>query len=307
MLEDPRSAPTAAPATICSKPAREGRIPWWRNPSVLIGTLAFCLSLITSVFAGVTAYRKDIHDRQAELSREIERILQLQADQAKLYVSEGAAKATRMQPVFSEQYRVLTSQAYSLARHLGLDASAPDLMQVAGMLTSFENFTAAKEMYRQATLVADNFSDEVSALRGYGMSMIIWGNNAHERAEGEQAFEKAMNISAQYPDGGQGPAELSYTNALTQIAWTSAWSGLDCRKAEVHLQAADRFIAKALEDPRHMQVKSMAEVWHASLRHCDTNNRLPFRWRPGMPEAWGAAVPPLDRSSAHPTPTGPRP
>lgn len=310
MPEDSRStssapaAPAPAPATITSKPAREGRVPWWRNPSVLIAALAFCLSLITSLFAGVTAYRKDIHDRQAELSGDIGKILDLQADQANLYATEGPANAARLQPVFSEHYRVLTFRAYSLARHLGLNAPAPDLMQVANMLRTFENFSAAKEMYRQATLVADNFSDDVSALRAYGLIMISFGSDAHERAEGERAFEKAVDIGARYPDVAHNLAEISYTNALTQVAWTDAWSGIDCRKAEVHLHAVDGLIVKALADPRGIQLRSMAEAWHASLRHCDANNRLPFQWRPGMPGTWGAVVPPLGGSNARPPAQG---
>ena len=108
-------------------------------------------------------------------------------------------------------------------------------------LVNAENYAAVKRTYRLATEVADNFSDEVYSLRVLGDALIRYGQSDRERAEGEEAFEAAMNIGTRYPDLARNIDEISYTNLLTQLAWLSTWSGFDCRRASFNLEQADKF------------------------------------------------------------------
>ncbi|HXT78574.1 MAG TPA: hypothetical protein VN702_03345 [Acetobacteraceae bacterium] len=278
--------------------------PWWKNAAVLIAALAFVLSLATSLISAYTAHQKDVHDQQAALSAVVEKLLQIPVTETTLLASASGRNTPNLGPVFTEQSRMLTLEAYTLARRLGNGAPAPELMNVAMNLASFENYPAAKQMYKQAASVADNFSDEVSALRNLGVAMIRLAQTDHERAEGEQAFEKAMDIGAKYPEVARNPDEIAYTHALTQLAWTDAWSGFDCTKSEFHLQQADKFVQAAANGPGGGQIVPDAEAWHQALRHCDDHGRLPSRWYPIMGAVRGAGGQPAPVPPPPPAPGG---
>lgn len=278
--------------------------PWWKNAPAFIAGCGFLLSLVTAMVSTYTAYKKDIHDQQAELSSAVEKLLNIPIAKATL---DSKNSKINLDGVFSEQSRMLTLEAYSLARRLGSYAPAPELMNVALHLRSFENYQAAKQIWRQATIVADNFSDEVSAIRAYGLAMISLAQSSDERAEGERQFEKAMDIGAKYPDVARDPAEIAYTHALTQLAWTDAWSGFDCAKAEFHLQQADKFVNAAMAGPGGPQVQAMAKPWHESLAHCE-NGALSFQWRSmARDAAQRAPAPGVTGQSPAPTPNQPPP
>lgn len=298
-------APAAATASL--KPASAPEAPWWKNVAVLIAVLAFALSLTTSIIAAYAAYRRDIHDQQAELSADVEKLLQIPVTEAALAYSAGGPDMTTLEPVFTEQRRMLTLEAYNLARRLGRDAGAPELMTVAELLTGFENYRAAKQMSRQATSVADNFSDEVSALRNFGLTIIRFASNDSERADGEHAFEEAMDIGSKYPDVARNPEEIAYAHALTQVAWTDAESGFDCTKAEFHIQQADKFTQAASNGPFGHDIQAMTKSWHEALTHCDKSRRLPFQFRPviGMAASSTAQSPPPQPLPAQPEPQMP--
>jgi hypothetical protein len=272
-------------------PAREA--PWWRNASTLIAALAFLLSLSTSLISSYTAHRKDVHDQQAQLTSVIEKLQQIPI------ARQSAPRSPAVDAAFVEQTRMLTKAARDLAERLGRNAPAPELMTVAFSLVGFEDYTAAKRAYRQAVAVADNFSDEVSALRSYGVTMIRYAHTDEERAEGERAFEQAMNIGTKYPDIAANPAEISAAHALTQLAWMDVWSDFDCTKALFHLQQADRFIASAATGPGWSDPRFKSQAWHEALSHCDATGRLPFRYRPGIePPALPDDAPETARSPA---------
>ena len=318
MNELPRPEPEAPAAPVVPntffKATSAPELPWSKNVPVLIAALAFFLSLLTSLISAYAAYKKDVHDRQAELSAVVEKLLQIPVSRASLSSSIKEGGIASLEQVFAEQNRMLTLEGYNLALRLGSDAAAPELMNIAAMLTAFENYRAAKQIYRQATLVADNFADEVTALRTFGLTMIRFAQIDRERSEGEQAFEQAMNIGSKYPDVARNPAEISYAHALTQTAWTDAWSGFDCNKAEFHLQQADKFEQAATGGQFGPPLQPMTKAWHEALLHCDESGRLPFEWRPGgtassvsLPNRSDQPTPPTVSQQLPPAPLAPRP
>jgi hypothetical protein len=173
---------------------------------------------------------------------------------------------------FAEEARMFTNQGYTLARELGRNAPAPELMTLAFSLAEFENYRGSRDLLQQAVSVANNFSDEVSALRNFGFALIRSGRTEKELVQAERIFERALRIGDKYPDIAENNEELAYTHALTEVSWAAAVVALNCEAAAPHLARAEVFASKTFS-MMEMQFRTQINDIRDSLSGC-VNNRL---------------------------------
>jgi hypothetical protein len=251
----------------------------------LVAFAAFGLSLVTAILSGIAAYNKDIHDRQTELSAVVEKlvVLPLQSrDAIEKYKSDSSIV---IGGILVSINSMLAHRGYELARKLGRQAPSSELFIVGATLVAIVNYDAAKEVDELALRTADNFYDEVAALRALGTVKIGAASDATERTEGDALFERANKIGQKYNRLGSNVPELSYTIALTDFNWASAWSVVDCGQAKVHLAAAQEKIQQVGDFPAAPDLAWRFKGLEASLAGCGPGQRVMKFLPPPPPES----------------------
>lgn len=256
---------------------------WWKSPGNLVAVAAFVLSVLTAILSGVSAYFKDIHDRQAELSAVVEKLVVLPLQSRDAIDKYKSDTGFNVGGVLTSVNSMLVHRAYELARTLGRRAPSSELFVIGETLVLVENYEAAKEIDELALRTADNFFDEVAALRALGTVKIGAANDAAERAEGDALFEQANKIGQKYPRVGNNLPELSYTVALNEMNWATAWSVVDCAQAKAHLETAQARVLQAGDLPAASDLVWRLKGLAASLSGCGAGQRV-MKFLPPPPQ-----------------------
>ncbi|MBV9734614.1 MAG: hypothetical protein JO209_01805 [Acidisphaera sp.] len=275
-----RSGEPAAEAGARADSKADTSEPWWKAASASVPALAFALSLFTAGLSIYTARNKDINDQRAELSRLTEKIL-LYPVSTQIALKQAGADYVTFSDQFSSELSLTTQQAYLLATSLGGNTSTQELVAIANSMVNLERYTAAKRMAHQAVAVADNFFDEIGALRQLSDLETRFAEDQAEREQGAQDFERALRIGDRYPEVARNAAELAYTNAQTELVWGRSTALTDCADASRHFGQSMQMIQPFNLGSTTNVLRAQNLAWLSALTHCE-QNRLPFAWVPPL-------------------------
>jgi len=254
----------------------------WKAPSVFIAVLALILSLVTALISAYTAYRKDIHDRQAELSDLAEKLAELNV------LTSDFNKLSRR--------GVLSKRGYSIARELGESARSPDLMVLAESLIKLYDYAAARKTMEQAINVSQDFFEKLPALRVLANFRIVYGDTEKDRELGDAYYQQAISLADNFKE--MPAAEIAYTNGLTHQMWVRSWAKWNCNKSKVHLDQL-QYYSNSTNEFNKTGLEHYFTAWQAALTHC-VGNQLPFNFYPSI----YPSDEPLDPPPPPPPPSG---
>ena len=212
---------------------------WWTDYPFIVSSLAFVLSLVVTTISGIVAYRKDIHDRQTELSA---RVQSLQEETEKLYDLRDRDRAANTSLYADPRNGFITARMMStlrsgadLALGLGTSALVPDLLTISDGLQSMGDFTRARQLLQTAVSASITVEDRQISLRGLGNLMINGLGGPAQRKEGDDMFRRSLALEVEFPFLVDVPRTLAYLKASAEISWAMSLAKTDCGESKRHL------------------------------------------------------------------------
>jgi hypothetical protein len=211
--------------------------PWYRDTSVVISVAAFLISIVTTVFSWYRSYQQDVTAIQGQLSAVLERATALQRTNFDYYFKlKDDPLYGSVSAVLNQENVQLATQAYSLARTLGENASVTQLTNAAFFLMASDLSIPGKELLDKAAQRADNSVDYVAAMRLLGGLQYKLGNPE----AGNEAYAKATRAFEKFPSERNESYE-NLTQAYTHIYWANMLQLADCNAAAEHMRTAEKF------------------------------------------------------------------
>lgn len=210
---------------------------WYRDTSVVISVAAFLISMVTTVFSWYRSYQQDITAIQGQLSAVLERATALQRTNFDYYYKlKDDPLYGSVSAVLNQENVQLATQAYSLARALGENASVTQLNNAAYFLMASDLSVPGKELLDKAAQRADNSVEYVGAMRMLGALQYKLGNPE----AGNEAYTKATRAFEKFPSERNESYE-NLTQAYTHIYWANVLQITDCNAANEHMRTAEKF------------------------------------------------------------------
>ncbi len=190
--------------------------PWYKDVSTLIAVTALAFSFGTTF---VSYRRTEIQDIQAS-RQELRGILQrLSAiprenlDAMKRYAGDPSSIAGVSQ-LYNQETTMLSRQASEIVRRLPKGVvSGTEYYAIAVALQSSYNLSAAKDYLKMAMGVANNFNDEIGAIRSSAYLDFLMGRPQ----DGRVLYQQALAIFSKYPD--YDAFTIASTNVYTELFW----------------------------------------------------------------------------------------
>jgi hypothetical protein len=214
--------------------------PWYRDTSVVISIAAFLISIVTTVFSWYRSYQQDVIATRGQLSAVLERATALQRTNFDYYFKlRDDPLYASVSAILNQENVQLSTQAYSLARALGDNASVTQLNNAAYFLMASDLSIPGKELLDKAAQRADNSVEYVGAMRMLGSLQYKLGNPE----AGNEAYTKATRAFEKFPAERNETYE-NLTQAYTHIYWANVLQITDCNAANEHMRIAEKFWSK---------------------------------------------------------------
>jgi hypothetical protein len=231
-------APVWLFAADSSAPAAKD--PWYQSPSTIISITALMFSFGTTVVSYRRAEKQDIQASRTELRGILQRLSAIPRENleaAKKNAGDPGAVAGISQ-LYNQESTVLTRQAAEIANRLpkGL-VSATEYYAIGIAFQSAYDLRSAKDFLGRATQAANNFNDEIGAVRSSANLDFIAGRPE----DGRVLFQQALGIFTKYP--GYDPYTVASTHVFTEVYWAYAEANMSqFQLAAQHIDNAQRIV-----------------------------------------------------------------
>ena len=233
--------------------ARAKQTRGWRDYGLLIAGAGFALSLATGVISAYVGYRKDVHDRQAQLAATIQTIQELGLKQAEVYEKYRGTAFESIAGMITAEINTAYRTASELARGLGSNATTAELITVAEGAYPMGDYATTESLLTAALSSAQNANDESIALRRLGFLKVRNGTSQQSRQEGEALFARAMSLDTKYNIKSL-PYTEHFLRGVAAFDWANSVAPFDCAGAQIHF--ADG-VAELLANPRTPEMDQM--------------------------------------------------
>lgn len=268
-------------------------IPWWKNHALMIAGAGFLLALVTAAVSAYVGYRKDIHDRQAQLATTLQT---MQEVTGKIFEKQkpipspiGQAQLPReQQPFFGGPnpsgrpptadmpprvpgappqthdqdpsvgmgmalVNTLLRRGVELALGLGTEASTGELIILAEGTKYYGQYMISEQLLNLALETAQNANDASIALRKLGQLKLLPGTTAAIQREGEEYFSRATKLDSKYT---MPPHVVPFLKAIAELEWADAIAPLDCAGARRRFNSATGNIQRMLPSPERESLEA---------------------------------------------------
>lgn len=220
---------------------------WYKNPATLLSVAALAFSFGTTYVSYRRTEVQDVENMRQELRGVLQRLAALpkeNLDITKRYKEDPAA-ISLVSGFISQENAMLSRQAAEIAKKLPKDkVSATEYYAIAVALQSSYNIQAEKEFLKLSIENAQDFSDEIAALRAIANLEFMTG---HPEA-GRVKYQEALNIFEKY--SGYDQYTKVSTDVYTELGWALSEAGLGTSSlVGQHIQNADSLLAKLSPGP----------------------------------------------------------
>jgi len=214
--------------------------PWYRSTSTLISLTALAFSFGTTFVSYRRTEMQDIQASRQELRGILQRLSAIpreMLDATKRYAGDPSS-ITGVSQLYNQESTMLSRQASEIVKRLPKGVvSATEYYAIAVAFQSSYNLAAAKEYLRLATDKANNFNDEIGAIRSSAFLDFLTG----QPQEGRVKYQQALNIFSKYPN--YDPYTVASTHISTELFWggSEAMTG-QFQLATQHADNAERIV-----------------------------------------------------------------
>jgi hypothetical protein len=214
--------------------------PWYRDMSTVISITALAFSFGTTFVSYHRTEMQDIQASRQELRGILQRLSAIPRENleaAKRYAGDQSSIAGVSQ-LYNQECTMLSRQAAEIVKRLPKNlVSGTEYYAIAIAFQSSYNLSAAKEFLTLAMGVANNFNDEIGAIRSSANLDFITG----QPQEGRILYQQALNIFAKYPN--YDPYTIASTNIYTELFWGGSEAGIgEMQLATQHADNAERIV-----------------------------------------------------------------
>ena len=216
--------------------------PWYRQPSVLISTIALLLSTVTSYYSFILTEQQSDLGSRAQLGQLVQRLTALPKENADLSAkyANDPARSANLSGLINEENMVLAQQAADVIGRIPDLTSAAEYLTVAHALERSENYSWSLGLIKGGLQIDADPATREGLLRLRAQVHFSSG----DIALGREALTAALGVWPDQPDW-----QKVRGNAFTELLWSSLEEGAgQCREAQLHLSRA-RALARQL-DPR---------------------------------------------------------
>jgi hypothetical protein len=216
--------------------------PWYSNTSTIISVTALAFSFGTTFVSYRRTEKQDIQASRQELRGILQRLSAIPRENleaAKRNTGDPAA-IQGISQLYNQESTMLTRQAAEIVRRLPKGVvSGTEYYAIGNAFQSAYNLSAAKEFLKKAMDVANNFNDEIGAIRSSANLDFIAG----QPEEGRVLYQQALGIFTKYPD--YDPYTVASTHIFTEIFWGYAEGNIgQFQLAGQHIDNAQRIVEK---------------------------------------------------------------
>ena len=215
-------------------------VPWYRNISTVISVSALAFSFGTTFVSYHRTKLQDIQSSRQELRGILQRLSAIpreMLDATKKYAGDPSS-ITGISQLYNQESTMLSRQAGEIVKRLPQGVvSATEYYAIAVAFQTSYNLAAAKEFLQLATEKANNFNDEIGAIRSGAYLEFLTG----QPQSGRVKFQQALNIFAKYPN--YDPFTVASTHISTELYWggSEAMTG-QYQLATQHADNAERIV-----------------------------------------------------------------
>ena len=192
---------------------------------------------------------QDIQSSRQELRGILQRLSAIpreMLDATKKYAGDPSSIAG-MSQLYNQESTVLSRQAAEIVKKLPPKVvSATECYAIAVAFQTSYNLSAAKDFLQMAMQKANNFNDEIGAIRSGAFLAFLTG----QPQEGRVKYQQALNIFAKYP--GYDP----YTVASTHVSTELFWGGSEAMMGQYDLASQHADNAQRIVDALPMSMGS---------------------------------------------------
>jgi hypothetical protein len=215
-------------------------LPWYRSISTVISVTALAFSFGTTFVSYHRTKLQDIQASRTELRGLLQRLSAIpreMLDASKKYAGDPGA-ITGMSQMYNQESTMLSRQAGEIVKRLPKGVvSATEYYAIAVAFQTSYNLAAAKEFLQLATEKANNFNDEIGAIRSSGYLEFLTG----QPQAGRVKFQQALNIFAKYPN--YDPFTVASTHISTELFWGGSEATVgEFQLATQHADNAERIV-----------------------------------------------------------------
>jgi len=191
-------------------------VPWYRNISTVISVTALAFSFGTTFVSYHRTKLQDIQASRQELRGILQRLSAIpreMLDATKKYAADPTS-ITGISQLYNQESTLLSRQAGEIVKRLPKGVvSATEYYAIAVAFQTSYNLAAAKEFLQMAMEKANNFNDEIGAIRSSAYMEFLTG----QPQAGRVKFQQALNIFAKYPN--YDPFTVASTHISTELFW----------------------------------------------------------------------------------------
>lgn len=190
--------------------------PWYHNVSTIIALAALMFSFGTTAVSARRAELQDVQASRQELRGILQRLNAIPREMME------AAKKHAMDPglinglsqAYNQESTMLSRQAAEIVKRLPSKVvSATECYAIAVAFQTSYNLASAKEFLGLALAKANNFNDEIGALRSSAFLDFLMG----QPQEGRVKYQRALAIFTKYPN--YDAYTVASTHILTELLW----------------------------------------------------------------------------------------
>jgi hypothetical protein len=230
------AAPVAVFGADSSTPAAKEA--WYQTPSVIISITALMFSFGTTVVSYRRTEKQDIQAARAELRGILQRLSAIPRENLEAMKKNAGdpGAVAGISQLYNQESTMLTRQAAEIVNRLprGL-VSATEYYAIGIAFQSAYDLSSAKNFLGRARQAANNFNDEIGAIRSSANLDFIAG----QPEDGRVLFQQALGIFSKYR--GYDPYTMASTHVFTEVYWAYAEGNMSqFQLAAQHIDNAQR-------------------------------------------------------------------
>jgi tetratricopeptide (TPR) repeat protein len=219
--------------------AMEKKRPWYCDVTTMVATLAFLLSLCTTLFSYWQTQQQQLHNNRAELRSLLQRLSELPKENAILTQTyTDRLISGQIGGYIQQENAMLAKHAAELMRTLPANAvSSSEYIMVSNALSFSALYEESLQLLETADVSIRDASDGSTIYRSKAILLFQTG----DFQGGRTAFQQALDIFQRYPTSV--PNFQTSSSAFTQMGWAQAEAGQgQCVEARQHIAQARQLI-----------------------------------------------------------------
>jgi hypothetical protein len=260
-------------------------LPWYRNISTVLSVTALAFSFGTTAVSYRRTELQDVQASRTELRGILQRLSAIpreMLDASKKYAGDPTS-ITGISQLYNQESTMLSRQAGEIVKRLPKGVvSATEYYAIAVAFQTSYNLSAAKEFLQLATEKANNFNDEIGAVRSSGYLEFLTG----QPQAGRVKYQQALNIFAKYPN--YDPFTVASTNISTELFWggSEAMAG-EFQLAAQHADSAQKIVEGLPPSVGTDQLKGQIDQARQQFMRAATGTAPPQSWIQHQPHVGG--------------------